>query len=108
MHFFLTNVFPSQPHEYINEEIKIYEFCYDANRQKVLFAHHRLSSPKLLFSKLLHQERAVEYPMMMDDAFPLSNYEEIQKVVAKVRYSYLHDTSYNQWHTKGEVGLRGL
>ena len=84
------NISSSQPRKYINEEIKIYEFCYDADKQKVLFANHRLSSPKLLFSKLLHQERAVEYPMIMDDTFPLSNYEEIQKVVAKVRYSQMY------------------
>ena len=79
------NISLPQPHKYINEEMKSYEFCYDADRKKVLFANHRLASPKLLFSKLLLQEQAVEYPMMMDDAFPLSNYEEIQKVVAEVR-----------------------
>ena len=89
-----------QPRKYVNEKIKLYQFCYDVNRKKVLFAFHHLSPPRLLHSKLLLREQAVEYPMITDDAFPLSNYEEIQKVVAKVRYShmYLHDNSYNINH----------
>ncbi|XP_065205560.1 uncharacterized protein LOC135835302 [Planococcus citri] len=50
------------PHVYVTDRIELYNICYNADKKSTIFAHHIITSPKLLKSDMLAEERKVKYP----------------------------------------------
>ena len=74
-----------QQYDFATNEIRVYDFCYDVNRNRMLYVgDYIVTQPKLLNSKLLFRERNIQHHMTILGKLIPSNYLDLETAVNNV------------------------